>query len=67
MPSPFSGMNPYLELPALWHEFHNRLIVAISDALTPYLQPKYYVAKMSSCPSISTAIASCRPFIEMFF
>lgn len=37
-------MNPYLELPALWHEFHNRLIVAISDALTPYLQPRYYVA-----------------------
>ncbi|MDZ7962118.1 MAG: DUF4058 family protein [Aulosira sp. DedQUE10] len=44
MPSLFSGMNPYLELPALWHEFHNRLIVAISDALTPYLQPRYYVA-----------------------
>jgi len=44
MLSPFTGMNPYLELPALWHEFHNRLIVAISDALTPYLQPRYYVA-----------------------
>jgi Protein of unknown function (DUF4058) len=44
MPSPFPGMNPYLEFPALWHEFHNRLIVAISDALTPYLQSKYYVA-----------------------
>ncbi|MBD2448560.1 DUF4058 family protein [Nostoc sp. FACHB-152] len=44
MPSPFPGMNPYLELPSLWHEFHSRLIVAISDALTPYLQPKYYVA-----------------------
>ena len=43
MPSPFAGMNPYLELPA-WHEFHNRLIVAISDALIPYLQPRYYVA-----------------------
>lgn len=43
MPSPFPGMNPYLELPA-WQEFHNRLIWAISDALTPYLQPKYYVA-----------------------
>jgi hypothetical protein len=37
-------MNPYLELPALWHEFHNRLIVALSDALTPYLQPRYYMA-----------------------
>jgi len=44
MLSPFPVMNPYLELPALWHEFHNRFIVAISDALTPYLQPRYYVA-----------------------
>lgn len=44
MRSPFPGMNPYLELPALWHEFHNRLIVALSDALTPYLLPRYYVA-----------------------
>ncbi|AFY32715.1 DUF4058 family protein [Calothrix sp. PCC 7507] len=44
MPSPFPGMNPYLELPALWHEFHNRLIVALSDAITPNLQPSYYVA-----------------------
>jgi hypothetical protein len=37
-------MNPHLELPALWPEFHNRLIVAISDALTPHLQPDYYIA-----------------------
>lgn len=44
MPSPFPGMNPYLELAALWQEFHNRLIIAISDALTPALQPNYYVA-----------------------
>lgn len=44
MPSPFPGMNPYLELPVLWHEFHNRLIVAISDAIAPDLQPRYYVA-----------------------
>lgn len=44
MPSPFLGMNPYLEQPVFWSEFHNRLIVAISDALTPELRPKYYVA-----------------------
>jgi Protein of unknown function (DUF4058) len=37
-------MNPYLELPVLWAEFHSRLIVALSDALTPQLQPNYYVA-----------------------
>ncbi len=44
MLSPFPGMNPYLEQPVFWPEFHNRLIVAISDALTPELRPKYYVA-----------------------
>ena len=33
MPSPFPGMNPYLENPELWSEFHSRMIVAIADAL----------------------------------
>jgi hypothetical protein len=46
--SPFPGMNPYLELPVLWPEFHNRLIVAISDALTPHLRPNYYAAVETS-------------------
>ncbi|MBD2772272.1 DUF4058 family protein [Iningainema tapete] len=44
MPSPFPGMNPYLENPALWKEVHNLLIVAIFDALNPKLRPKYRVA-----------------------
>lgn len=44
MPSPFPGMNPYLEHPKLWPEVHSRLIVAIADALAPNLHPKYYAA-----------------------
>ncbi|MEQ8535931.1 MAG: DUF4058 family protein [Coleofasciculus sp. D1-CHI-01] len=24
MHNPFPGMNPYLELPDLWHQVHNR-------------------------------------------
>ena len=43
MPSPFPGMNPYLEDPNRWSDFHNRLIVAVADALTPQLLPKYQV------------------------
>jgi hypothetical protein len=31
MPSPFPGMNPHLEPPVFWSEFHNRLIVADFD------------------------------------
>ncbi|NEU76637.1 DUF4058 family protein [Hassallia byssoidea VB512170] len=44
MPSPFPGMNPYLENPELWAEVHSRLIVAIADAIAPQLRPKYRVA-----------------------
>lgn len=44
MPSPFPGMNPYLEDSEMWPEVHSRLIVAIADALAPNLRPKYRVA-----------------------
>ncbi|ASC70254.1 hypothetical protein XM38_011900 [Halomicronema hongdechloris C2206] len=44
MPSPFPGMDPYLEHPDLWPEVHNRLLVAIADSLGPQLRPKYRVA-----------------------
>ena len=44
MQNPFPGMNPYLEHPALWHQVHNRLIVAIADAVTPQVAPKYRVS-----------------------
>jgi hypothetical protein len=44
MANPFPGMNPYLEQPELWHQVHNRLIVAIADDLTPQIAPKYRVS-----------------------
>ncbi|MEM9162494.1 MAG: DUF4058 family protein [Cyanobacteria bacterium P01_F01_bin.4] len=44
MSSPFPGMDPYLEHPDFWQEFHSRLIVAIADALGPQLRPRYRVA-----------------------
>lgn len=44
MNNPFPGMNPYLEQPELWHQVHNRLIVAIADEITPQVVPKYHVA-----------------------
>lgn len=43
MPSPFPGMNPYLEHPAFWSSFHTRLMVAIADAIEPQLSSHYYV------------------------
>ena len=43
MPSPFPGMDPYLEEPGLWPDVHHRLITGISNALAPLIRPKYYV------------------------
>ena len=44
MPSPFPGMNPYLENPELWSECHHWMITAIAEFLVPHLRPKYRVA-----------------------
>jgi len=35
MPSPFPGMDPYLEAPDLWPDVHARLIAQIAEQLTP--------------------------------
>jgi hypothetical protein len=44
MPSPFPGMNPYLEHPDLFPGFHHLLISEIARFLSPQLRPKYRVA-----------------------
>jgi hypothetical protein len=44
VPSPFPGMDPYLEHPDLWPDVYHRLITAIADAVGPQLRPKYRVA-----------------------
>lgn len=43
MRSPFPGMDPYLEHPALWPDVHNRLITAITDTLADEVAPRYYI------------------------
>ncbi len=43
MRSPFPGMDPYLEDPIFWSEFHSRLIMTLSTSLLPQLLPHYYI------------------------
>jgi hypothetical protein len=43
MPSPFPGMNPYLEREGVWSDFHNRLIVAAAEAIGSQVRPAYIV------------------------
>ncbi len=45
MPSPFPGMNPYLEQLDVWHDFHQSFIASIRASLTPQIRP-YYVTKI---------------------
>jgi hypothetical protein len=57
MQNPFPGMNPYLEQPELWHQVHNRLIIAIADDLTPQVAPTYRVAiEERVYPSVEEAL-----------
>lgn len=42
MPSPFPGVNPYLEQPALWPDFHSGMLNAIKERLVPLIRPRYY-------------------------
>jgi hypothetical protein len=44
MPTPFPGMDPYLERPGLWVQVHTNLIVDIQRFLAPLLRPRYHVA-----------------------
>ncbi len=41
MPSPFPGMDPYLETPDLFPDFHHELISDIRNALNRELGPRY--------------------------
>src|SRR5215475_558637 len=42
MPSPFPGMDPYLEAPEIWHGFHHLLADEIIAQLNALLSPRYY-------------------------
>ena len=42
MPSPFPGMDPYIEQPALWGDFHNNLASQIQAYLNQQIRPHYF-------------------------
>lgn len=43
MPSPFPGMNPWLEQDAIWHDFHQSFLSGMRDAIAAAVAPRYYV------------------------
>ncbi|HEX5273304.1 MAG TPA: DUF4058 family protein [Gemmataceae bacterium] len=46
MPSPFPGMNPYLEQDRAWNDFHDSFIPAARDALAAQVGP-HFIAKIN--------------------
>ncbi len=43
MASPFPGMDPYLEQPGVWHDFHERFCPAVAELLTAQVRPNFIV------------------------
>jgi len=51
MPSPFPGMDPYLESPEIWPDFHDAFAAQIRNELNRTLPPPYY-ARLETRPEI---------------
>jgi hypothetical protein len=45
MPSPFPGMNPYLEQDDVWHDFHEAFLPKVRAQITAQL-PGHYIVKI---------------------
>jgi Protein of unknown function (DUF4058) len=43
MPSPFPGMNPYIEQPAVWQDFHTRFMTFAAEVIGAQVEPRYFV------------------------
>jgi hypothetical protein len=43
MPSPFPGMNPYLERDIVWHDFHERFLILGAGIIGAQVRPNYVV------------------------
>jgi len=43
VPSPFPGMDPFLEDPRTWESVHTRLIAVMGELLSAQVQPHFYV------------------------
>ena len=43
MPSPFPGMNPFLEQRSVWHDFHEAFLPAVREELTQQVRPDFFI------------------------
>ena len=64
MPSPFPGMDPFLEDPAIFPDLHDRLIFCLSEALNGQLPEPYY-ASLGSRVWVQTAQRRIVPDVSL--
>ena len=57
MKSPFPGMDPYLESPAHWSDFHGHFVPELAEAINQRL-PENYVARLGEHVSVVASVAS---------
>src|SRR5262245_48151165 len=62
MPSPFPGMNPYLEQDDAWHDFHERFLPHAAESISGQLAA-HYVVKIDEHVYIHEPPAEQRTFI----
>jgi len=55
MPSPFPGMDPYIEASGGWEDFHDRMITYIGDAILETVPAHYSVRIQERVTSISVS------------
>jgi hypothetical protein len=65
MPSPFPGMDPYLEQPSRWPNVHYSLTAALRDRLQALLRPHYWVALEERVYVSDTSAALGRPDVSV--
>jgi hypothetical protein len=62
MPSPFPGMNPYLEQDDVWHDFHERFLPHVADVVGAQLAA-HYIVKIDEHVYIHEPSAERRSFV----
>jgi hypothetical protein len=60
MPSPFPGMDPYLERPEVWPEFHNNIAAEIQGYLNQRIRPRYIARQVPVATYDAIAITPAR-------
>jgi hypothetical protein len=62
MPSPFPGMNPYLEQDDLWQDFHQSFLPLVREILSAQVRPAYVVRVEEYLFIHELAVEERRPF-----